>query len=305
MPNPRVFFEISMGGDVSGRVEFELFADVVPKTAENFRALCVGDRKNKTGKRNLRFLGSAFHRVIRGFMAQGGDFTRGDGTGGESIYGEKFADENFKIKHTQAGLLSMANSGRDSNGSQFFITFKETPHLDYKHVVFGKVVEGMDFIKRMEMQPTGRDDIPKRTIEITDCGEIKTELSTQDSSERASAFSPKSNSNINKNKSKKQQQMSKSNDEEEKAAVSESAPAVEEKEKEVVVDVEVATKDMNPMEKRLFMLKLKMNQGRKANKGKSKSILSLRFKGLFLHTVGFLCHVECCIRQLWCFYHIL
>ncbi|KAL5561821.1 hypothetical protein UlMin_031568 [Ulmus minor] len=169
--NPCVFLDVTINGEPMERIFIELFADVVPKTAENFRALCTGEKGigKSTGK-PLHFKGSQLHRIIKGFMAQGGDFSRGNGTGGESIYGGKFADENFKLGHDGPGFLSMANGGPNTNGSQFFIIFKRQPHLDGKHVVFGKVVKGMNVIEKMEQVGTA-DGKPSGTVKIVDCGE--------------------------------------------------------------------------------------------------------------------------------------
>lgn len=172
--NPRVFLDIAIAGKPVGRLIFELYADVVPRTAENFRALCTGERGLSAASRaRLHYKGSTFHRIIPGFMAQGGDITRGDGTGGESIYGRTFPDENFVRKHNRPGLLSLANAGANTNGSQFFITFVPTPHLDGKHVVFGALVEGMTILKLMEKVVTGPGDRPRQAVVITDCGEVK------------------------------------------------------------------------------------------------------------------------------------
>jgi peptidylprolyl isomerase len=171
--NPRVFFEITIGDKVAGKIEMELFADTCPKTAENFLQLCVGT-KNKDGK-TLHFKGSSFHRVIPGFMCQGGDFTRGNGTGGESIYGGRFDDETFAGKagkHFGAGTLSMANAGPNTNGSQFFICTAATPHLDGKHVVFGQVVKGYNVVKAMEAVGS-RSGKTSSKVTITDCGRAK------------------------------------------------------------------------------------------------------------------------------------
>ncbi|KAM3385783.1 hypothetical protein ACQJBY_009486 [Aegilops geniculata] len=169
--NPQVFLEISIDGRPAERITFELFADVVPKTAENFRALCTGEKGlGESTKKPLYFKGTHIHRIIPGFMAQAGDFSRGDGRGGESIYGGKFPDENFKLKHDQPGILSMANSGENTNGSQFFITFKAVPHLDGKHVVFGKVLNGKALLKKLEAlgSESGKPTCP---VKIVDCGE--------------------------------------------------------------------------------------------------------------------------------------
>lgn len=169
--NPKVFFDITIGGTPAGRIVMELRADVAPKTAENFRALCTGEKGMGTSGKPLHFKGSSFHRIIPEFMCQGGDFTRGNGTGGESIYGAKFADENFTLKHTTPGLLSMANAGPNTNGSQFFLTTVPCPWLDGKHVVFGSVVEGMDVVETME-QVGSRSGQTSAPVVIADCGEL-------------------------------------------------------------------------------------------------------------------------------------
>ncbi|KAI8027393.1 Peptidyl-prolyl cis-trans isomerase CYP40 [Camellia lanceoleosa] len=173
MARTRCYLDISIGGELEGRIVVELFNDVVPKTSENFRALCSGEKGIGliTGV-PLHYKGVRFHRVIKSFMVQGGDISAGDGTGGESIYGEKFEDENFELKHERKGMLSMANTGPNTNGSQFFITTTRTSHLDGKHVVFGKVVKGMGVVRSMDHVTTGENDWPTVDIIVADCGEI-------------------------------------------------------------------------------------------------------------------------------------
>lgn len=173
MVNPKCFLDVTIAGELEGRIVVELFHDVVPKTAENFRALCTGEKGigPNTGV-PLHFKGMCFHRVIKGFMIQGGDISAGDGTGGESIYGLKFEDENLELKHERKGMLSMANAGPNTNGSQFFITTTRTPHLDGKHVVFGKVLKGMGVVRSVEHVVTGENDRPVQDVVVVDCGEI-------------------------------------------------------------------------------------------------------------------------------------
>ena len=164
-----VFFDITIGAQPAGTIVMTLFGNT-PKTSENFRALCSGEKGTGQSGHPLHFKECNFHRVIKGFMAQGGDFTKHNGTGGESIYGGKFADENFKNKHTGRGILSMANAGKNTNSSQFFLCFKATPHLDGKHVVFGKVTSGWEVMDAIERNPVGANDKPRKAVCIANCG---------------------------------------------------------------------------------------------------------------------------------------
>jgi len=170
--NSKVFFDITIDGTAAGRIIFTLYNNITPKCAENFLKLCTGESEKltKCGKK-LHYKGSGFHRIIPEFMLQGGDFTNFNGTGGESIFGAKFKDENFTAKHTKEGLLSMANAGPNTNGSQFFITTVPCSWLDGKHTVFGEVSEGMDLVKKIEKLGSS-SGAPKKQVKIADCGKL-------------------------------------------------------------------------------------------------------------------------------------
>ncbi|GAB7363832.1 hypothetical protein MBLNU230_g4398t1 [Neophaeotheca triangularis] len=172
-PNPITFFDVTLGGEPLGRIKFELFHDVTPRTSENFRQFCTGETQNDKGKPQ-GYKNTKFHRVISGFMLQGGDFVKGDGRGSTTIYGPEFMDdENLNLKHDEPGLLSTANQGPNTNGCQFFITTVPTPHLDGKHVVFGKVVEGMDVVRKIEAVRVSSDSHqPVIDVRVSQCGEM-------------------------------------------------------------------------------------------------------------------------------------
>jgi cyclophilin family peptidyl-prolyl cis-trans isomerase len=252
-------------------MEFELFADVTPRTAENFRALCTGEYgvSSVSGK-PMHYKGCKFHRIISGFMAQGGDFTRGDGTGGESIYSLKFNDENFHRTHDSAGLLSMANSGPNTNGSQFFITFRATPHLDGRHVVFGRIVSGHEILRVLELVAVDSNDKPKVPVTIVDCGQIGLEEDAVPNASEGTSIRKAATDGAGSSKEQRDGAEAEAGDadQSDKDDAGRSSKRVEDEagDKEPEVDIATATAGMSEMEKRLFMLRMKMNKGRKENR---------------------------------------
>ena len=280
-----VFLDVAIGTRAIGRLVFELFYDVTPRTAENFRCLCTGERgRSARSNERLHYEGSQFHRVISGFMAQGGDFTRGDGTGGESIYGATFEDEDFTRKHDEPGLLSMANAGAGTNGSQFFITFDKTPHLNGKHVVFGRLVRGEDVLRVISNVATKAGDVPRMPVTISHCGQlgIATEAAVDDGAEAAavaassSAGSSSSSSSSSKSASTgvpkvnpylrqsttTEASAAPADDDGGAAAIAEAATA----QAAAAEEAERVPEHLTGRARKLFELRLKMNKSRKANK---------------------------------------
>ncbi|XP_050293742.1 peptidyl-prolyl cis-trans isomerase G isoform X2 [Anthonomus grandis grandis] len=212
----RCFFDVTIGGLSSGRVVFELFTDICPKTAENFRSLCTGEKGlGKETNKPLHYKDVVFHRVVKDFIIQGGDFSNGNGTGGESIYGGTFEDENFTIKHEKPLLLSMANRGKDTNGSQFFITTQPAPHLDNIHVVFGRVVSGADVIRQIENLPVDANSRPLQDAKIVKCGELVRQTKAKKEKKKSKEENENSGSDVSgkeavkEKKSKKKKKKSK------------------------------------------------------------------------------------------------
>eukprot|EP00930_Biecheleria_cincta_P053472 TRINITY_DN3898_c0_g1_i1.p1 TRINITY_DN3898_c0_g1~~TRINITY_DN3898_c0_g1_i1.p1 ORF type:complete len:464 (-),score=118.19 TRINITY_DN3898_c0_g1_i1:49-1440(-) len=268
--NPRVYLDISIGARAGGRVIIELFADVTPRTAENFRGLCTGEYGiGKTTKKRLSYEGCQIFRSVKNFMIQSGDFQFNNGDGGESIYGGTFNDEDFSRRHTQAGVLSMANRGRNSNGSQFFITLKRSPQLDNKHIAFGQVVEGMDVIRAISQVPTDRDEKPRVPCSIVGSGEVGAKVSS--GSDLSTQMSKQINSLA------EEEQPAKANAAQKGKAIlagkEGGAPTGDEKAKgkRKAEDEEPEgsgagfAPPRNERERRLMELRLKMNQSRAAN----------------------------------------
>uniref|UniRef100_H2Y9Y9 Peptidyl-prolyl cis-trans isomerase n=1 Tax=Ciona savignyi TaxID=51511 RepID=H2Y9Y9_CIOSA len=246
---PRVFFDIEIGDTSAGRIVFELFSDITPKTCENFRCLCTGEKgEGKTTGKPLYYKGVIFHRVIHDFMLQGGDFSEGTGRGGESIYGGYFADESFALKHDKPFLLSMANRGKNTNGSQFFITTQNAPHLDDIHVVFGRVVDGEKVVKAIESQPTDTNSKPLKDCKIVHCGELvlaQKKKRKESDSTNESAHSSNDESSNEDEKAKKKKKKKKHKKEKKQKKQKKKHKKEEENDKE---DAEVKEEEPTPLQ---------------------------------------------------------
>lgn len=267
---PRVFMDVRIGTTVAGRMVFELFNDIVPRTAENFRCLCTGEKGlAKRSRKPLHFRNTIFHRVIKGFMAQGGDFENADGTGGESIYGPNMRDENFVHKHIGPGMLSMANAGKNTNGSQFFITFRSTPHLNARHVVFGRIIQGMEVLQLIEKTQTARGDRPLNEIVVIDCGEVG-KSSGGGSAVAVGESAPSIDVSADSGSVGVKRKANDDNDDRDDNA----AEGEEEEEKEVPQPTEEELSNMNTRQRKLFELRLRMNKARKNNKREVKEEVS-------------------------------
>ena len=273
------FLDVTVGGHPVGRLRIELFVSVAPRTCENFRQFCTGE--HRIGGRAVGYKSSVFHRVIPEFMVQGGDFTRGDGTGRQSIYGETFADENFTLKHDGPGLLAMANSGPNTNGSQFFICTAKTPHLNGKHVVFGRLVRGEDVLRVISNVATKAGDVPRMPVTISHCGQlgIATEAAVDDGAEAAAvAASSSAGSSSSSSKSAStgvpkvnpylrqstttEASAAPADDDGGAAAIAEAATA----QAAAAEEAERVPEHLTGRARKLFELRLKMNKSRKANK---------------------------------------
>ena len=271
MPNTLVFFDLSINSEPAGRFVFELYSMECPLTADNFKCLCTGEKGMGRRGKPLHYKGSILHRIIKGFMVQGGDFTHGSGIGGESIYGLTFADENFSYKHSKRGMLSMANAGPDTNGSQFFIIFRPTPHLDGKHVVFGELVQGMPLLDRIEKILVRSEDRPKYDVVIEDCGlVVDSEVMPADPVAEMASLPKAFGSTTKKSWISRHTaivaapEIPKADLERKKKF--EKIKELIETQKPIVQDVpDVLPPEATPREKQLFELRLKMNEARKAN----------------------------------------
>uniref|UniRef100_A0AAQ6AA88 peptidylprolyl isomerase n=1 Tax=Amphiprion ocellaris TaxID=80972 RepID=A0AAQ6AA88_AMPOC len=270
---PRCFFDIGISNVLVGRVVVELFADICPKTCENFRCLCTGEKGiGKGTQKPLHYKGCLFHRVVKDFMIQGGDFSEGNGRGGESIYGGFFEDESFAVKHNKEYLLSMANRGKDTNGSQFFITTKPSPHLDGVHVVFGHVISGQEVVQTMENQKTDHNSKPYAEVKVLNCGELvpkskakkdakkkerASSSSSRSSSDSKSSSESSSDSEESEKESKKRKKKAKKLKKKQKKKEKErsEAESAEEKEQEELVTSTVRPEEIPPIPENRFLMR--------------------------------------------------